>query len=93
MNFKIKTFVTPTCLLIVTVVAGCTPNDTTLGGAVRHNYAAQVVDPDPQYEEAQTLEGSQAEGAVERYRTDRVKKPVGQPTTVRQRGNSSGSPQ
>lgn len=57
-------------------LAACTPNDPTLGGAVRHNYALQVIDPDPQYA-GQPNEGGSgdiAKGAVERYRTGEVKK-------------------
>ena len=57
-------------------LAACTPNDPTLGGSIRHNYALQVIDPDPQYAGTPNEGGSGdlAKGAVERYRTDKVKK-------------------
>ncbi|SNT12745.1 hypothetical protein [Sphingopyxis indica] len=75
----------------LSLIAGCTPTDVTLGNAVRTTMAAQVVDPDPQYDDPiPTTDGAKAGAAVERYRTDRVKKPVGIRTTSGQSG--SGSP-
>ena len=79
-------------LLAVQALAACTPNDPTLGGAVRHNYALQVIDPDPQYA-GQPNEGGSgdlAKGAVERYRTDKVKKPKTIRTTSKVSGGSGG---
>lgn len=77
--------------MAVTTISGCTANDTTFGGAVRHNYAAQVVNPDPIYEDEQTMDGSKAGAAVERYRTDRVKEPVGVKTTSGPGGSGGGN--
>lgn len=78
-------------LLALPLVA-CTPNDPTLGAAVKHNYALQVIDPDPQYAGTPNEGGSgdKAEGAVERYRTDKVKKPQGIRTTSGISGGSGG---
>ena len=68
-------------------LAGCTPNDTGIGDAARANYAAQIVDPEPQHAEAITADGSQVAGAQDRYRKGNVKKPAGVKTT----GGGSGS--
>lgn len=72
-------------------VIGCTPNDITLGAAVKNSNAAQIIDPDPQYTEDQQALGSQVAGAQERYRTDRVKKPKSIRTTEGGAGQSSSS--
>lgn len=72
-------------------LAGCTPNDTGIGDAARANYAAQIVDPDPQYAEAMTTDGSQVAGAQDRYRKGTVKKPVGVKTTTGGSGSGGGS--
>lgn len=72
-------------------VAGCTPTDITLGNSVRQTMAAQVVDPDPQYEGAgPSTDAAKAAAAVKRYRTDTVKKPDTISTTKSQSG--SGGP-
>jgi hypothetical protein len=73
------------------VVASCSPNDTTLGATVRHNIAAQTVDPDPKYEGDHTTNGDVIKGAQERYRTDRVKKPKTIRTTEGGGGSGRGS--
>lgn len=77
-------------LLIAPGLAGCTPNDTTFGGAVRSNYTMQVIDPDPHYQGTplEGSEGTRSAAAVERYRTDKVKKPVSIRTT--QSGSNGG---
>ncbi len=79
--------------LALVLLAGCTPNDTGLGDAVRANYAAQIVEPEPQYAEAMTASGDQTAGAQERYRKGNVKQPVAEKTTsgVTGGGGSSGS--
>ncbi len=72
------------------IAAGCSPTDATFGNAVRHTMAAQVVDPDPQYENpVPTTEGAKGAAAVERYRTDKVK----QPDTIRTTDTEAGTPQ
>lgn len=69
-------------VLALALLSGCTPNDIGLGDAVRANHAAQIVEPDPQYAEAMTANGDQTAGAQERYRTGKIKKPVGVKTTT-----------
>ena len=70
-------------LAAVPLLAACQTDQAGLGGpastfgeANRQTMMAQVVDPDPQYEfldpETSALHAAQA---VERYRTDKVKKP------------------
>ena len=78
--------------LIAPALAGCTANDPTFGGAVRNNYAMQVINPDPQYEGAlvEGGDGARSAAAVERYRTDKVKKPESIRSTQRS-GGGSGS--
>ena len=50
--------------------------ETTMGEARAQTLAAQVIDPDPQYEYlSPATSGQHAAKAVERYRTDTVKKP------------------
>ena len=69
--------------LLLPLLAGCTANDPTFGGAVRSNYAVQVINPDPQYE-GTLVEGGNGQtsaAAVERYRTDKVKPPKSIRTT------------
>lgn len=73
--------------LAMALSAGCTPTDVTLGNAVRTTMAAQIVDPDPQYEGAvPTTDAVKASAAVDRYRGDRVKKPDTISTTEGQSG-------
>ncbi len=49
----------------------------TFGAAVRHNIAAQTVDPDPQNKMAPpTYDAVRAAKSIERYRTDKVKRPA-----------------
>ena len=51
-------------------------NETTFGEAKNMTMAAQIIDPDPQYEYLDPLtSGQHAAQAVERYRKDAVKKP------------------
>lgn len=78
--------------LLMPLLAGCTANDPTFGGAVRSNYAMQVINPDPQYE-GTLVEGGNGErsaAAVERYRTDKAKKPQPIRTTSGTGGSSGG---
>lgn len=69
-------------------LSACTANDTGLGNAVRTNYAAQIVDPEPEYSETMVTDGNQSAGAQERYRNGSVKKPVGVKTTETISGGS-----
>lgn len=62
---------------------------TTIGEALKTTLAAQVIDPDPQYEFLDpATSGQHAAQAVERYRTDKVKRPERISSTSR---GSSGS--
>lgn len=71
------------------LAAGCTPTDVTLGNSVRQTMAAQVVNPDPQYDDAiPTTEAAKTAAAVKRYRTDAVK----QPDSVRTTDTGVGGP-
>ncbi|HYD08317.1 MAG TPA: hypothetical protein VEC60_21470 [Reyranella sp.] len=50
--------------------------DTTFGDANKATFAAQVVDPDPQYEYLDPATSGEHSGqAIERYRKDAVKRP------------------
>ncbi|MDZ4306999.1 hypothetical protein [Allopontixanthobacter sp.] len=63
------------------------PGDATFGEANRQTMMAQVIDPDPQYDELVPVSsGEHAAAAVERYRTDKVK----QPDTISTSTTSSG---
>lgn len=69
-------------------IAGCTPTDVTIGNSVRQTMAAQIVDPDPQYDQpVHTTDAAKTAAAVDRYRTDRVK----QPDTISTTEGPSGS--
>lgn len=65
------------------LLAGCATDgatafgeDSTWGEANRQTFAAQVIDPAPQYDTAAPQgSGKQAADAIERYRTGTVKKP------------------
>lgn len=83
----------PMLALSSLAMAACTPNDPTMGGAVRHNYALQVIDPDPQYA-GTPIEGTfgdKGAAAMERYRTDKVKPPKSIRTTSGISGGGGGS--
>lgn len=63
------------CALSLGLISGCTANDPGMGNAVRSNYAAQIVDPDPQYTTPITATGDQTAAAQDRYRRGAVKRP------------------
>lgn len=59
------------------------------GEASRQTFAAQIINPNPEYADAvPTTAGSQVAAAIERYRTGKVKQPISQRTS--QIGNQSG---
>ena len=68
-------------LAALPALAGCTqslldePGDAAWGEANRQTMMAQVIDPDPVYDEPMVTSGEHAADAVERYRTDKVKEP------------------
>ena len=77
-------------IAVAVLLAGCTPTDATFGNSVRQTMAAQVVNPDPQYDSAiPSTEAAKAGAAVDRYRNDKVKKP----DTIRTTDTKTGSPQ
>ena len=70
--------------LALQLVAGCTTSSSAelgadavgWGEANRQTMAAQIIDPTPQYDDAvPQTSGDKTAGAIERYRTDKVKKP------------------
>lgn len=76
--------------LLSLATTACTPNDVTLGGAVRHDIAMQTIDPDPVYKgsEMEGGAGTHAAAALERYRKGTVRQPESIKTT---QGLGSGS--
>jgi hypothetical protein len=82
-------------LSLATLLAGCETgfrdpegDISTFGEANRQTMMAQVVDPDPQYEQPLATSADHAAKAVDRYRKDAVKKPDQIRST--QSGGSSG---
>lgn len=78
---------------LVLVLGGCehsmgdkTAAAAKFGEANRMTMAAQVVNPDPQYDQPLAGSGDSAAQAVERWRTDRVKKPEKVRSTQSQSG-------
>lgn len=79
-------------------LGGCVTDDATYGKvnnwgeANRQTMAAQVIDPDPQYDNAvPASSGDHAADAVDRYNNDKVKKPDKvRTTTVGSGGGGSG---
>ena len=86
------------CLALLPFAAGCAsvpslyeePNDAKFGEANRQTMMAQVIDPEPVYEEPMVGSGEHAAGAVERYRTDSVKEPESISTTTSIGGGGGG---
>lgn len=76
---------------LLLAVSACTPNDIGLGNAAKANYAAHIVDPDPQYADAMVANGAQTAAAQDRYRKGNVKKPVGVKTTTGGSGSGGSS--
>ncbi len=80
---------------LLPALAGCEtiyePQASHFGDANRMTMAAQVVDPDPQYDTLNPpTSGEHAGQAAERYRTDKVKKPVRQSSTQVSGGGGGG---
>lgn len=78
--------------LLGLAASACTPNDVTLGGAVKHNIALQTIDPEPRYtgKDIEGGSGTHAASAMERYRKGTVKEPVSIKTTQGTSGSSGG---
>jgi hypothetical protein len=69
-------------LAALALLGGCATDgemagvDSTWGEANRQTFAAQVIDPNPEYETAvPETSGDHAAQAIDRYRKDQVKKP------------------
>ncbi len=77
-------------VLALGLLSSCTANDPGMGDAVRSNYAAQVVNPEPEYAEPMAANADQTAAAQERYRKGTVKKPVGVKTTTGGSGSGGG---
>lgn len=79
---------------LLPALAGCMhnypgPPASNFGDANRMTMAAQVVDPDPQYDTLNPpTSGEHAGQAAERYRKDAVKQPVRETATVSSSGPS-----
>ena len=70
---------------------GTPPGAAKLGDATRMTLMAQVVDPDPQYDEPMTGSGENAAQAVARYRAGTVKQPARVRTTSATSSGSGGN--
>ncbi|WP_336985679.1 hypothetical protein [Altererythrobacter aquiaggeris] len=64
------------------------PGDVKFGEYNRQTMMAQVIDPNPVYDEPAVSSGDHASNAIERYRTDNVKQPEGISTTDSVTGSS-----
>jgi len=69
--------------LLGLTTAACTPNDVTMGGALKHDLAMQTIDPEPTYTGSEIEGGAGTHGAAatERYRKGMVKEPQSIKTT------------
>lgn len=78
--------------LLSLAATACTPNDVTLGGALKHDLAMQTIDPEPTYTgtEMEGGSGAHAASATERYRKGTVKEPTTIKTTQGTSGSSGG---
>lgn len=86
MNIKLA------ALVAALMLGACTPVDAGFGDSVRTNLAVQTVEPDPLYNGVdQSFSGQRGAAAVERYRTDNVKRPKGIRTTTGISGGSGAS--
>lgn len=77
------TYRTLALMIALLPLAACAPKDLTMGGALRHNMALQIIDPDPVHAGApiEGGDGDHAARAMAAYRKGAVKQPVTQSTT------------
>lgn len=81
---------------VLALVAGCEHGPGQQAGAVkfgepnRMTMMAQVVNPDPKYDQPMTGSADSAAQAIERWRTDKVKKPERVRSTESVRGGGGG---
>ena len=86
-------------IVVAAALAGCSTTsktgsieDTSIGEALHMTLAAQVIEPTPQYEYLDpATSGQHAAQAIERYRTDKVKKPERISSTSRGSGSGAGA--
>ena len=96
MNCRSLALLAAPFVIMATALAGCSTTsktgsieDTSIGEALHMTLAAQVIDPNPQYEYLDpATSGQHAAQAIERYRTDKVKKPERISSTSRSSGSS-----
>ncbi len=93
MSNRTKPIIRAAALMLSAGLVGCTPNDISMGGAVRHNIALQTIDPDPvaQTDAVEGGSGQRAAAAVKRYNEGGVKQPVVTSTTSGSGTSGSGS--
>lgn len=84
-------------LPLAAAVAGCNQGEVAstgpvaqFGDANRMTMMAQVIDPDPQYAEPMQTSGDHAAQAIDRFRTDKVKKPERVRSTQNVTGGGGG---
>lgn len=90
MNSNLRSALSVTGLLLLVAcqhTLNAPANAAKFGEANRMTMMAQVVNPDPVYDRPMTGSGASAAQAIERLRTDKVKKPERVRTT---QGSSSG---
>lgn len=88
-------------LALLALLAGCATygsvgegfiDDSEFGEANRQTMAAQVIDPDPEYDTlVPESSGEHAAQAIERYRTDKIKQPESIRSTENIRGGGQGN--
>ena len=61
-----------------------------MGEASRQTFAAQVIDPAPVYDAPADVSGQQVAGAIDRYNTDKKKKPERTSTSNLQSSSTGG---
>lgn len=84
---------------ILVGVAGCTSSgdlklgaEDNFGEANRQTYAAQIINPNPEYTEPfAPASGAKAAQAIERYRTDKIKQPERQTLSDIGKGGTGAS--
>jgi hypothetical protein len=92
---NIKTMRHAAILLCCGLVAACNEEgppplaSASFGEATRQTFMAQVIDPDPQYDQAFTGDAGNAARAIDRYRHDEVQQPERMNTSNVYRNNGS----
>lgn len=72
-------------------VGGGVIDEDAFGEANRQTMAAQIIDPDPQYDEPMATSAEHAANAIDRYRNDAVTRPDRVSSSERSSGGNSGS--